>query len=744
MATTASNHDGGCAVDIRVFLLTLVLSIFAAFFAGVSCVPPLFVVASLSSLADKTNDVSRKLVPPSASPSDLSSSNFLSSLDHSPSGQHVLVDIQGIEAAFLDSEERLAAAMVQTVEEAGLTMLSYHCHKLDPAGISCVGVLLESHISFHTWPEEGVITLDLFTCGANPLLPVIPVIERLFGIGETINTRWAHELRGFRSMEEKKKNYLDSFSDLSLWILSPIEIHKKQMIYSNLTRYQRVDIWDLTEPENEPTYYDGLKHNLKDGDPRWKDRDYYTPDRALFLDGVLQSLYSHASDYHEALVHPAMFAHPSPVHVGIIGGGEGATLREVLKHKTVDHVTMIEIDSELIQIARDYLPEMSDCGNLVGRAENCFDDEIVEMIVNENGVQWFVDRYSPGATKTAHHGAFDVIIIDALDPEDDVPFTTDLYVDDVFVSSIMKSLSYDGVIMIQIGTAPELLDPKADIGIYQIREKLLNLFEDHPDVAAMHVYEEPRSGYLEPHAFMVVCKHVSCRSRWYARSDAIDYEIFDRTIKTKSGEGALKYFDGITQHSYQSPPMSWEAVYCRREPTPSECAYRSLDFTKDTYEIDLKDESKSSFKVELAATDAGVVTRSSVFAAIDIPKGSFIMPGDSAKSLTVSVQNIEDIKKRAENGVAGFEDFVGYLENHANPARTEGSDISFVEVGGTTLIRVVDEESDANVGRWAPAHPSGKRPAYSPVYDRHRVSFDVFLVATQDIQAGAELLRFHS
>jgi S-adenosylmethionine/arginine decarboxylase-like enzyme len=72
--------------------------------------------------------------------------------------------------------------MVDTVKEAGLTMLSYHCHALMPAGISCVGVLMESHISFHTWPAEGVITLDLFTCGNNPLLPVVETIEKLFGI----------------------------------------------------------------------------------------------------------------------------------------------------------------------------------------------------------------------------------------------------------------------------------------------------------------------------------------------------------------------------------------------------------------------------------------------------------------------------------------------------------------------------------------------------------------------------------
>ncbi|KAL7525573.1 hypothetical protein ACHAXR_001065, partial [Thalassiosira sp. AJA248-18] len=64
-----------------------------------------------------------------------------------PTGQHLLVDIKNLEAAFLNSESRLADAMQASVKAAGLTMLSYHCHSLHPAGVSCVGVLLESHIS---------------------------------------------------------------------------------------------------------------------------------------------------------------------------------------------------------------------------------------------------------------------------------------------------------------------------------------------------------------------------------------------------------------------------------------------------------------------------------------------------------------------------------------------------------------------------------------------------------------------
>jgi hypothetical protein len=76
--------------------------------------------------------------------------------EHEPAGQHLLVDIKNVNAEFLNSEEQLAKAMVEVVTEAKLTLLSYHCHSLEPAGVSCVGVLLESHISFHTWPVAPI------------------------------------------------------------------------------------------------------------------------------------------------------------------------------------------------------------------------------------------------------------------------------------------------------------------------------------------------------------------------------------------------------------------------------------------------------------------------------------------------------------------------------------------------------------------------------------------------------------
>ena len=134
-------------------------------------------------------------------------------VEHLPVGQHLLIDIDNVDANFLNSKKDLATAMVEMVYECGLTMLSYHCFSLEPSGISCAGVLLESHVAFHTWPEEGVITMDLFTCGPTSLLPMVDFIENLFSrprvnnVGEIDTSSeppkmiWAYKHRGFTNIE---------------------------------------------------------------------------------------------------------------------------------------------------------------------------------------------------------------------------------------------------------------------------------------------------------------------------------------------------------------------------------------------------------------------------------------------------------------------------------------------------------------------------------------------------------------
>lgn len=104
----------------------------------------------------------------------------------------------------------------------------------------------------------------------------------------------------------------------------------------------------------------------------------------------------------------------SLIRVAIIGGGEGATLMEVLKHNTVEKVQMIEIDEEMVETSRQFLPEWSDCSDIVGSEKWCGDDKRVELYF-EDALAWFIDRYhDSGKLFHENHPKLDVIIMDAL------------------------------------------------------------------------------------------------------------------------------------------------------------------------------------------------------------------------------------------------------------------------------------------------------------------------------------------
>ena len=291
----------------------------------------------------------------------------------------------------------------------------------------------------------------------------------------------------------------------------------------------------------------------------------------------IQTMKDAEREYHESLVHPAMFAHPSPKKVAIIGGGEGATLREVLKHKTVEKVTMVELDEKVVELSREYMPFLNNCTDIVGSAPNCFDDKRAELIITD-AFEYFLKHHPKDE--------FDVLIINAMDPEQHDEFT-----DPAVVDALLTSLTSQGVIAIQVGIAPSILDPRADKGVNPKRELLINNLETNTLTSSIHVYEEAHCGYWEPRAFLVACRDASCRSRWYAETDEVDYHVYDRIGGTKSGENpSLVHFDGATQRSFHSPPRAWESIYCHREPTPFECAYRGLDLDKDLYEYDPDDE----------------------------------------------------------------------------------------------------------------------------------------------------------
>ena len=181
-------------------------------------------------------------------------------------------------------------------------------------------------------------------------------------------------------------------------------------VCSEQTNFQRVDVVDVLRP-----HFQGREEYLRsltqDGSYESRHPELFQPDRIVFLDGVMQSRKSGDAPYHEALVHPGLFLHENPKRVAIVGGGEGATLREVLKHNTVEKVVMIEIDEKMVQLSREYLPQWSDCSMLDGKSGSCFEDPRVDLYC-EDAFAWFIDRFSGDKIGTTE--PFDVIIMDAL------------------------------------------------------------------------------------------------------------------------------------------------------------------------------------------------------------------------------------------------------------------------------------------------------------------------------------------
>ena len=177
-----------------------------------------------------------------------------------------------------------------------------------------------------------------------------------------------------------------------------------------------------------------------------------------------------------------MITHPNPKRVAVIGGGEGATVREILKHSTLEKVVMIEIDEGVVNLSTKYLAEWQDCSSIAhhdGGAEWCFDDERAELRV-EDALAYFNDNFgsSSRSKSSAEKDAyFDVVIMDCLDPNDDHPFATVLYTDDGYINSLYSALADDGILVVQIGEGAEVGDAADENGSFENRSTMIRMLD---------------------------------------------------------------------------------------------------------------------------------------------------------------------------------------------------------------------------------------------------------------------------
>jgi spermidine synthase len=150
--------------------------------------------------------------------------------------------------------------------------------------------------------------------------------------------------------------------------------------------------------------------------------------RVMVLDGVIQITEADEFVYQEMLTHVPLLAHGAAENVLIIGAGDGGVLRRVLQHETVRHAVMVEIDGEVIRLAKEFLPKI---------AGDAWTDQRADVIVGD-GIDY---------VKRAPDASFDVIIVDSTDPigVGEVLFT------DTFYHNCARILTSRGLIVNQCG-----------------------------------------------------------------------------------------------------------------------------------------------------------------------------------------------------------------------------------------------------------------------------------------------------
>ncbi len=244
--------------------------------------------------------------------------------------------------------------------------------------------------------------------------------------------------------------------------------------------------------------------------------------RSLILDGKTQSTELDEFVYHEGLVHPSMVSHKKPKNVLIVGGGEGATAREVLKYQTVEEVMMVDIDQKLVEICQEFLPN---------HHLNAFNDPRLKLEYAD--ALEFVDSLKK---------QYDVIILDVPDPLEYGPayrlFTLE------FFNLLKKKMSLHGILVIQAGATGPSFSEQCFTAVANTLSQVFSICRG---------YEIFVPSFGSTWGFMTASEHIDP----YIKTS----EHVDTALKTRDIDG-LKMYDGISHQSmFQLPKYTRENLH---------------------------------------------------------------------------------------------------------------------------------------------------------------------------------------
>ncbi len=327
-------------------------------------------------------------------------------------GLHLIGDLSGCRC---DPQRLLDGAAfreqcIRLVNDSGLTVMDASFHQFDGSGFTGTVVLAESHLAVHTWPERQGLTLDVYVCNYS-----------------------ADNSAKARSLFDSIVGYFD-----------PAEIARHEV-----DRGEHL----LMEPLNESTgFYIRATRQLGTRRTRFQDLAIYeTPQygKIFRLDGYNMTSEREEFVYHENLMHPALTAHAAPKKVLIIGGGDGGSSEEALKHPSVEQVTMVEIDADVIEVAKEHFGAVH---------RGVFDNPKLRVLIDD-GMRFV--RETPER--------FDLIALDLNDPMG----PAEALYSTAFFQQLRQTLAPGGALTLHIGAPVARPDRVAELaqrlnGVFRI------------------------------------------------------------------------------------------------------------------------------------------------------------------------------------------------------------------------------------------------------------------------------------
>lgn len=263
--------------------------------------------------------------------------------------------------------------------------------------------------------------------------------------------------------------------------------------------------------------------------------------RCLILDNEFQSAELDEFVYHESLVQPALILHPKPEKAAIIGGGEGAALREVLRHRTINRVVMVDLDKKVVECSKEYLPSFHNGSFMDKRTKLLFEDG-----------RKFIEETDE---------IFDAIIIDVTCPLEEGPsyklFTKEFY------EVVKRKLKPQGLLSVQAST----VSPTALITYTIINRTLKEVFKNVFPYAAHVPFFAMLWGF---------CLATNDPDTAQLTKEEIDRRISERI------NGKLRFYDGTTHQALFNLPKYvrtalTQQTYVNRDNQPLKERYPGRD-----------------------------------------------------------------------------------------------------------------------------------------------------------------------